>query len=69
MGYIVGRATIVDRLFISLNDATRNVPGSMAIAALANLRLIICLLMAAYDLLVFSFRNKNGRAESKAPNE
>ncbi len=35
MGYIVERANIVDRLFISLNYATRNVPGSMAIAALA----------------------------------
>jgi hypothetical protein len=31
--------------------------------------IIICLLLAAYDLLIFSFRNKNGRAESKAPNE
>jgi tripartite ATP-independent transporter DctM subunit len=35
MGYIVERANIVDRLFITLNIATRNIPGSMAVAALA----------------------------------
>ncbi len=35
MGYIVERANIVDRLFFSLQIAFRNVPGSMAVAALA----------------------------------
>ncbi len=35
MGYIVERANIVDRLFHSIQIATRHVPGSMAIAALA----------------------------------
>jgi TRAP-type mannitol/chloroaromatic compound transport system permease large subunit len=35
MGYIVERANIVDRLFHTLYIATRRMPGSMAIAALA----------------------------------
>lgn len=35
MGYIVERANIVDRLFHTLYIATRKMPGSMAIAALA----------------------------------
>ena len=35
MGYIVERANIVDRLFQTLYIATRKLPGSMAIAALA----------------------------------
>jgi TRAP-type mannitol/chloroaromatic compound transport system permease large subunit len=35
MGYIVERANIVDRLFQTLYIATRRLPGSMAIAALA----------------------------------
>ena len=35
MGYIVERANIVDRLFHTLYVATRHMPGSMAIAALA----------------------------------
>ena len=35
MGYIVERANIVDRLFFSLQIAARNLPGSMAVAALA----------------------------------
>ena len=34
MGYIVERANIVDRLFSTLQIAARNVPGSMAVAAL-----------------------------------
>ena len=34
MGYVVERANIVDRLFSSLQLAARNLPGSMAIAAL-----------------------------------
>lgn len=34
MGYVVERANIVDRLFYSLQMAARNLPGSMAIAAL-----------------------------------
>jgi tripartite ATP-independent transporter DctM subunit len=34
MGYVVSRANIVDRLFSSLQLAARNLPGSMAIAAL-----------------------------------
>ncbi|MEM9330470.1 MAG: TRAP transporter large permease subunit [Pseudomonadota bacterium] len=34
MGYIVERASIVDKLFFSLYLAARNLPGSMAIAAL-----------------------------------
>jgi len=34
MGYVVERASIVDRLFYSLQMAARNLPGSMAIAAL-----------------------------------
>lgn len=35
MGYIVERANIVDRLFLSLQIAARHLPGSMAVAALA----------------------------------
>jgi len=35
MGYVVERANIVDRLFSSIQLATRHVPGSMAVAALA----------------------------------
>ena len=35
MGYIVERAGVVDRLFSTLYIATRNMPGSMAIARLA----------------------------------
>lgn len=35
MGYIVERSNIVDRLFATLHIATRRLPGSMAIAALA----------------------------------
>jgi len=34
MGYVVERANIVDRLFTTLNIASRNVPGSMGVAAL-----------------------------------
>ena len=34
MGYIVERANIVDRLFGTLNTASKNVPGSMGVAAL-----------------------------------
>ena len=41
MGYIVERANIVDRLFSTLAIATRNIPGSMAVAAL-----ITCALFA-----------------------
>jgi tripartite ATP-independent transporter DctM subunit len=41
MGYIVERANIVDRLFDTLNLATRRLPGSMAVAAL-----ITCALFA-----------------------
>jgi tripartite ATP-independent transporter DctM subunit len=41
MGYIVERANIVARLFQTLNIAARNVPGSMAVAAL-----ITCTLFA-----------------------
>ena len=41
MGYIVERANIVDRLFSTLNIASRNVPGSMGVAAL-----ITCALFA-----------------------
>ncbi|WP_426415853.1 TRAP transporter large permease [Aestuariirhabdus sp. LZHN29] len=35
MGYVVERANIVDRLFFSMQLATRHIPGSMAVAALA----------------------------------
>jgi tripartite ATP-independent transporter DctM subunit len=41
MGYIVERANIVDRLFSTLNIASRGIPGSMAVAAL-----ITCALFA-----------------------
>ena len=34
MGYIVERANIVDRLFTTLNVASKNIPGSMGVAAL-----------------------------------
>ena len=34
MGYVVERANIVDRLFTTLNVASRNLPGSMGVAAL-----------------------------------
>ena len=34
MGYVVERANIVNKLFYSLQMAARNLPGSMAIAAL-----------------------------------
>jgi len=35
MGYVVERANIVNRLFFSVQLATRHLPGSMAVAALA----------------------------------
>jgi len=35
MGYVVERANIVNRIFFSLQLATRHLPGSMAVAALA----------------------------------
>jgi tripartite ATP-independent transporter DctM subunit len=35
MGYLVERANILDRLFISIQRAARGVPGSLALAALA----------------------------------
>jgi len=41
MGYIVERANIVDRLFSTLNIASKNMPGSMGVAAL-----ITCALFA-----------------------
>ncbi len=41
MGYIVERSNIVDRLFTTLNIASKNVPGSMGVAAL-----ITCALFA-----------------------
>ena len=41
MGYIVERANIVNRLFTTLNIASRNIPGSMGVAAL-----ITCALFA-----------------------
>jgi tripartite ATP-independent transporter DctM subunit len=41
MGYIVERANIVDRLFSTLNIASKNIPGSMGVAAL-----ITCALFA-----------------------
>jgi tripartite ATP-independent transporter DctM subunit len=41
MGYIVERSNIVDRLFTTLQIAARNLPGSMAVAAL-----ITCALFA-----------------------
>ncbi|MCS0496004.1 TRAP transporter large permease subunit [Ancylobacter sp. MQZ15Z-1] len=41
MGYIVERANIVDRLFSTLNVASKNIPGSMGVAAL-----ITCALFA-----------------------
>ncbi|WP_454286863.1 TRAP transporter large permease [Rhizobium arsenicireducens] len=41
MGYIVERANIVDRLFTTLNIASKNMPGSMGVAAL-----ITCALFA-----------------------
>lgn len=34
MGYVIERANILDRLFLSLQIALRHVPGSMAVAAL-----------------------------------
>ncbi|HEY5739720.1 MAG TPA: TRAP transporter large permease subunit, partial [Gammaproteobacteria bacterium] len=34
MGYVVERANIVNRLFFSIQLAARNLPGSMAVAAL-----------------------------------
>jgi tripartite ATP-independent transporter DctM subunit len=34
MGYIIERANILDRLFLSLQTSLRHVPGSMAVAAL-----------------------------------
>ncbi|HDZ72165.1 MAG TPA: TRAP transporter large permease subunit [Aurantimonas coralicida] len=41
MGYVVERANIVDRLFTTLNIASKNVPGSLGVAAL-----ITCALFA-----------------------
>ena len=41
MGYVVERANIVDRLFTTLNIASKNIPGSMGVAAL-----ITCALFA-----------------------
>jgi len=41
MGYVVERANIVDKLFTTLNIASKNIPGSMGVAAL-----ITCALFA-----------------------
>jgi tripartite ATP-independent transporter DctM subunit len=41
MGYIVERSNIVERLFTTLNIASKNIPGSMGVAAL-----ITCMLFA-----------------------
>jgi tripartite ATP-independent transporter DctM subunit len=41
MGYVVERANIVDKLFSTLNIASKNIPGSMGVAAL-----ITCALFA-----------------------
>ncbi len=47
MGYIVERANIVDRLFFSIQLATRHLPGSMAVAAL-----VTCALFATASGIV-----------------
>ncbi len=47
MGYIVERANIVDRLFFSIQLASRHLPGSMAVAAL-----VTCALFATASGIV-----------------
>ncbi len=47
MGYVVERANIVDRLFFSIQMASRHLPGSMAVAAL-----VTCTLFATASGIV-----------------
>ena len=46
MGYMVERANILDRLFLSLQVGLRGLPGSMALA-----RLITCALLQLLQVL------------------
>ena len=59
MGYIVERANIVDRLFSTLNIASRNIPGSMGVAAL-----ITCALFATATGIVGRGGDADGPARA-----
>ena len=48
MGYIIERANILDRLFLSLQVGLRGVPGSMAVAALVTCTLFATALWARW---------------------
>ena len=72
MGYIVERANIVDRLFTTLAIATRNIPGSMGIAALVTCALfatatgIVGAVVVLMGLLAFPAMMKARYSESFA---
>jgi tripartite ATP-independent transporter DctM subunit len=66
MGYVIERASILDRLFYSLEIAARHVPGSMAVAALITCTLfatatgIVGAVVTLMGLLAFPAMLKSG---------
>lgn len=72
MGYVVERANIVDRLFFSLYMAARNLPGSLAIAALLTCAVfstasgIVGAVVTLMGLLAYPAMNKAGYNQSFA---
>ncbi len=72
MGYVVERANIVNRLFFSIQLAARNLPGSMAVAALATCTIfatatgIIGAVVTLMGLLAFPAMLKAGYDEKFA---
>ena len=72
MGYVVERANIVDRLFFSLYQAARNLPGSLGIAALLTCAVfstasgIVGAVVTLMGLLAYPAMNKAGYDKSFA---
>ncbi|MEL6648250.1 MAG: TRAP transporter large permease subunit [Pseudomonadota bacterium] len=72
MGYVVERANIVDRLFISLYQAASNLPGSLGIAALLTCAVfstasgIVGAVVTLMGLLAYPAMNKAGYDKSFA---
>jgi len=72
MGYVVERANIVNKLFFSLQMAARNLPGSMAIAALVTCAVfstasgIVGAVVTLMGLLAYPAMNKAGYDKSFA---
>lgn len=72
MGYVVERANIVNKLFFSLQMAARNLPGSMAIAALITCAVfstasgIVGAVVTLMGLLAYPAMNKAGYDKSFA---